>query len=207
MREHEINKLNNFMMGWYLDDTSACDKLIQIFNDHQKDVVDGFVGSYGYVDTNIKQSKDLHFHPQSFEKLKYGNIVKDCAKLYVQKYDRALCTGVYPVEGFNVQYYDVGGGFKTWHDERQSADYPSVARHLVFMTYLNDVDDGGTEFLHQNITIKAEKGLTLMWPADWTFTHRSQVSLTKQKWIATGWLHLLRIKDNEDKQVNTIKGL
>jgi hypothetical protein len=196
MREHPINQQNNFIMGWYADDTKFCDNLIRIFNSNES-VVDGFVGSYGYVDKNIKESRDLHFNSESLNNLNYGNIVKTCTKLYFEKYDRAICTGVYPVEGFNVQHYNIGGGFKQWHDERQSADYPSVARHLVFMTYLNDVDDGGTEFLHQNIKVKAEKGLTLVWPSDWTFTHKSEVSNTKEKWIATGWLHLLSVEEKK----------
>ena len=55
------------------------------------------------------------------------------------------------------------------------------------MTYLNDVDDGGTEFKYQNITTPAKKGLTLIWPTHWTHTHRGQVSNTKIKYITTGW--------------------
>ncbi len=55
------------------------------------------------------------------------------------------------------------------------------------MTFLNDVDDGGTEFKYQNLTIPAKKGLTLIWPAPWTHTHRGQVSNTKTKYIITGW--------------------
>jgi hypothetical protein len=56
------------------------------------------------------------------------------------------------------------------------------------MTYLNDVDDGGTEFYYQKTIIKAEKGLTLIWPADWTYTHKGQISNTKEKTIITGWI-------------------
>ena len=56
------------------------------------------------------------------------------------------------------------------------------------MTYLNDVTDGGeTEFLHQKFKIKPEKGLSIIWPADWTFTHKGVVSPTQTKYIATGW--------------------
>lgn len=194
MREHEINKLNNFIMGWYLDDTSYCDKLIQIFNNHINDADDGVfyntdIDNYA-TDLSTKESKDLCFSAESFESLTYGNIIKQCNTFYFEKYDRSLCNGVYPVEGFNIQYYNIGGGYKKWHSERAFANYPIIARHLVFMTYLNDVSDGGTEFMYQNITIKAEKGLTLIWPADWTFTHRGQISQSKEKWIATGWLHL-----------------
>jgi len=56
------------------------------------------------------------------------------------------------------------------------------------MTYLNDIsDEGETEFLYQKIKVKPEKGLTLIWPTDWTHTHRGIPSQTETKYIATGW--------------------
>ena len=55
------------------------------------------------------------------------------------------------------------------------------------MTYLNDVENGGTEFKFQNITTPAKKGLTLIWPAGWTHVHRGQISNKKEKYIITGW--------------------
>ena len=61
-------------------------------------------------------------------------------------------------------------------------------RILVFMTYLNDVDDGGTDFKYQNLTSPAKKGLTMIWPSDFTHTHKGQISHTKEKYIVTGWV-------------------
>ena len=58
------------------------------------------------------------------------------------------------------------------------------------MTYLNNVTDaGGTEFYHQQLTVQPVKGLTLVWPADWTFTHRGVPSPTQEKRIVTGWFN------------------
>lgn len=58
------------------------------------------------------------------------------------------------------------------------------------MTYLNDVtDEGGTQFLHQNVTVQPRKGLTVVWPADWTFFHRGIPSPTQEKRIITGWFN------------------
>jgi hypothetical protein len=63
------------------------------------------------------------------------------------------------------------------------------------MTYLNTVtDEGGTEWYHQNLKVNAEKGKTVIWPADWTFTHRGVPSPTQEKYIITGWFNFL---DNE----------
>ena len=56
------------------------------------------------------------------------------------------------------------------------------------MTYLNDVEnEGGTEFPNQNIIIKPQKGKTLIWPADWTYSHKGIVAPTEDKYIITGW--------------------
>ena len=56
------------------------------------------------------------------------------------------------------------------------------------MTYLNDVSDHGeTEWFHQKLKVKPKKGLTVIWPADWTFTHRGISSPTQRKIIVTGW--------------------
>jgi len=60
------------------------------------------------------------------------------------------------------------------------------------MTYLNDVyEEGGTEFLCQKLKVDARKGLTLIWPADWTHMHRGVVSRTEEKYIITGWFSFL----------------
>lgn len=60
------------------------------------------------------------------------------------------------------------------------------------MTYLNTVtDEGGTEFLNQELKISAEKGKTVIWPADWTHTHRGVASPTQEKYIITGWLSFI----------------
>ena len=63
---------------------------------------------------------------------------------------------------------------------------------MVFMTYLNDVDNGGTEFYHQNLKVNAEKGLTLLWPSDWIHTHRGIITKKQNKFILTGWLNYER---------------
>ena len=56
------------------------------------------------------------------------------------------------------------------------------------MTFLNTVNDGGgTEFKHHDIIYKPEEGKTLIWPTDWTHTHRGMISNTEHKYIMTGW--------------------
>lgn len=88
---------------------------------------------------------------------------------------------------FNVQKYYPYNHYSVWHCENNGQKIYRN-RHLAFMTYLNTVEDGGeTEFLHQNLKIKPEKGLTLIWPAGFTHTHRGSPSKTEEKYIVTGW--------------------
>jgi len=92
----------------------------------------------------------------------------------------------------NIQKYEPGEGFFNWHCERTLPMQETVDRALVFMTYLNDVPNGGTKFFHQNIVTPARKGLTLIWPVDWTHVHTGQISETSEKYIITGWVHYIR---------------
>ena len=65
----------------------------------------------------------------------------------------------------------------------------SCDRAMVYMTYLNDVTEGGgTMFYHQNVTTKAVKGKTLIFPAAYTHLHKGEISQTQHKYILTGWI-------------------
>lgn len=60
------------------------------------------------------------------------------------------------------------------------------------MLYLNTVEDGGgTEFKYINRVEKAEKGKMLIWPSDFTHTHRGVISPSEEKYIMTGWYELM----------------
>jgi len=147
------------------------------------------------VDKSVKDSFETSVLPNDPrpEWKNYLRVLKACAGLYVQDYPYSAAYGAWSlISRTNIQRYPPSGGYKTFHTERTGAGEPEGSRHLVFMTYLNDVtDQGGTEFIHQNITIQPVKGLTLIWPADWTFTHRGVPSPTQEKTIATGWFNFL----------------
>ena len=92
---------------------------------------------------------------------------------------------------YNIQRYEPKEGYFAWHHEHGMWDRfpknPAIRRILAWMIYLNDVPDGGTEFMDQEQTIEAKSGRIVIWPAYWTHTHRGQISNTTIKYIATGW--------------------
>jgi len=194
MKEHDINSLNNFVAGWYMDDTSICDKIIE-FHKNDNHVELGKIGVL--VKTDVKDSYDTALDHNKELYFKYTTHIKEILDLYSAKFDPFVqdCHFFGIAEKINVQRYLPGGGFKRWHTERNTATEPACHRHLVFMTYLNDVsDDGETEFYYQKMKVKPEKGLTLMWGVDWTFTHRGVVSSTQEKYVTTGWLSFIKEK-------------
>ena len=191
MNEHIINNFNSFICGYYID-KELCDALIN-FHATSDNKFPGEVG-YGEVDPQTKLSTDVEFGFHQTPELAnaYSKQLQLCVNQYIQKYPAASKSNWSITERVNIQHYKPSEGYYAWHCERVDKSYPNVARHLTFMTYLNDVNDGGeTEFLHQNVKVKPEKGLTLIWPADWTFTHRGIPSPSQDKYIITGWFSFI----------------
>lgn len=200
LREIEINgKDALFIGGWFLRDLSICDELIDFWKQHpdyQRPGVSGYTDmDGGRVNTDIKDSIDITLTTQNPPPVlkNYVQQLQEVMNCYKEKFTWAGAYSSYALmEPVNLQYYKPGGGFKQWHTERTESHFPSVTRHLVFMTYLNDVDDQGeTEFYYQNIKVKPVKGLTLIWPADWTYTHRGVPSPSQEKFIITGWYNFI----------------
>jgi|EP00908_Phaeocystis_cordata_P026857 hypothetical protein len=197
--EHELpsgDGINTMFMGAYLiEDETVCDNLVSLFEADPSALAPGVVGRGGraIVDHASKESLEYSFQPddQRLEWRRYVTALQACTMKYTEKYPYATAVSPWGLSSTtNYQYYPPGGGYKIYHTERNGRMEPGASRHLVFMTYLNDVtDEGGTQFFHQNVTIQPKKGLTLVWPSDWTFMHRGVSSPTQEKRIMTGWFN------------------
>lgn len=188
-----------FLGAWAIQDESVCDDLLALFKERNDSgqTLPGMVsmkgGQTATVQKNIKESIEMSLSPTDSSPAwrKYLRALQSSMASYVGSYPMAGAYGTFSLTSrTNLQYYPPGGGYKTYHTERTGKAEPEGSRHLVFMTYLQDVTDaGGTEFLHQNVTVSPRKGLTLIWPADWTITHRGVPSPTQEKAIVTGWFN------------------
>lgn len=175
----------------------CCDALIALFKDADKRKLTAPGRTGVHVDKKRKDSTDLH-SAKVPEKLreKYAPTIEDyfsrlaaAHRSYTERfaelqYPKTFEHGVY---SFNIQrYYPGGQAYHAWHYENA---HPQVAhRILAWMTYLNTVETGGeTEFLHQSLKVKPEQGLTLIWPAGFTHTHRGLPHTDGLKFIITGW--------------------
>ena len=47
------------------------------------------------------------------------------------------------------------------------------------------------EWLYQNYKTEAVKGLSVLWPSDFTHTHRGIITNEYEKYIVTGWLNIV----------------
>ena len=187
--EHKFN-YKNFIGGWYIP-KEICNDILNYFENNKIFTNPGLIGTPDkkIIEKNVKDSLDLVIWPSNFEEpfLQYRICISKIIKLYEKKYNELSNHSPYNImEGYNIQYYKPKAGFKKWHSERTACK--NSKRLLVFMTYLNDVPDGGTIFKYQNTITPAKKGLTLLWPVDWTHTHKGQISKTNEKFIITGWL-------------------
>jgi prolyl 4-hydroxylase len=189
MKEFIIDAEKSFIGAWYLEDTSVCDELIEYFEQSKELQRPGEVieNAESVIREDVKKSLDIPLPYDVDVSRKYVDELQKVCDAYKLKYPGANNVSEFGIEAINIQKYNPGGAYYEWHAERISGAWDS-GRHLVFMTYLNDVDDaGGTEFEYQKFTATPKKGLTLIWPADWTHTHRGVPSPTQTKYIVTGW--------------------
>lgn len=174
-------------IGSYKIDKSICDELIDYYKKNKHLVVRGIFGENN-IDSTHKDSYEVNIGQNDYHYPinLYRDELQNCLNEYLKKYKAAEdCKKFNICEDYHMQYYKPGGGYKIWHNERGGLKVAN--RYLVFMTYLNDVPDGGTQFLYQKIKTKAEKGLTLIWPTDWTHQHKGIITKKNEKYIITGW--------------------
>ena len=183
----------DFIGSWIIKPSSLCNELIDYFEskkDKQKKGV-----SFSGLNTQIKDCVDISIKPK--EILLPGNeIFKEyfnelflCQRDYIKQWPFIkTISQKFEIGSFNLQRYLPGQHFKKIHTERSGLD--SLQRIFAFMTYLNDVQEGGsTYFMHYDLDIQPRKGLTLIWPAEWTHAHKGNILKKGSKYIITGWLN------------------
>ncbi len=197
MKEYPLDQ-STFMGAWYFSE-EVCDQVLNFFNDEKENHQPGMVAGHkkneigemkleDYVNYETKKCTQIDVEAFPPEMHSYGYSLAEALHNYTKKYEWANNTCHFAIEErVNIQHYKPGEGFYKWHMENDG-NGKCNDRHLVFMTYLNDVENGGTEFYYYpDLKIQARKGLTLIWPAGWTHTHKGVISNVEEKTIVTGW--------------------
>ena len=183
----------NFIGSWNLENDDLCNEVISFFEDNKNLHRQGVTGSG--KDITKKNTVDLRVTANDLKDTKYkcfNNYMKELHKCYSDYKDqwpflKSFINDMH-IGAFNVQKYYPGESFVKVHTERASIN--TIHRVFAWMTYLNDVNDGGTtNFTHYNAKIKPQIGKTLIWPSEWTHAHSGEVINSGVKYIVTGWMY------------------
>jgi prolyl 4-hydroxylase len=183
---------NSFIHGSFIDE-KICDEINHYYNLNKKNARQ--VDYHGVIKKDIRNSKDIILNRDTEFLPNFKNYSKELQRIldeYADKYKPHIkeLNRFLLAPTIRLQRYPINGGFKKWHCENDGAN-SVIRRNLVFMTYLNDVKIGGTEFFYQNLKVEAKKGLTIIWPAYFTHIHRGIPNTTGVKTIITGWFEYI----------------
>jgi len=194
MKRININSQQTHFIGcWNLENNKLCNEITQFFENNKSLQIQGKTASG--KDLKAKKTTDIPVNPHDLKNPKF-----EVLKQYMDKLHKCFIDyqnqwpflksmiKVVDVPGFNIQKYSRGDHFALLHSERTTLD--TLHRLFAWMTYLNDVDDGGqTNFSHYEIKIRPETGKTLIWPAEWTHAHTGEILKSGTKYIVTGWMN------------------
>jgi len=193
--ENELNKKKgtHFIGSWNIKNDNLCKEIIRFFDENkglQKKGTTASGTNYAY-----KMTTDISINPNELKNDKYkcfNSYIDELYKCFIDyqlqwPFLKSMVKNV-DIGSFNVQKYSKGDHFSQIHTER--ASLKSSNRLFAWMTYLDNVEDGGTtNFLHYGIKIKPEIGKTLIWPAEWTHAHSGEILGSGEKHIITGWMN------------------
>ena len=191
--EIENNKSPNFIGCWNIDNNKLCQNIIKFFDENTALQKKGVTGLG--IDETIKKTTDITINPSSLKEVKFNlfnDYFKSLNECFVNYKEQYLFLNTFlkktHIGHFNIQKYLPGDHFSSLHSER--TDLSNLHRIFAWMTYLNDVEDGGTtDFDYYKIKIQPKVGKTLIWPAEWTHAHTGSILNSGSKYIITGWIH------------------
>ena len=137
-------------------------------------------------ETQLIEYPLIHDIRQPFIRDFFDIIWRDVWPEYTKEFS-ILLNRQFQGEGLKMKRIKPGGAFHNWHFESTNVN---IKRKLVLQLYLNDIDEAGeTEFLYQNKRLAPKKNRLLIFPADFTYTHRGNPPIGKtDKYILTTWL-------------------
>lgn len=166
-------------------DDALCDKIIHTFDNA---VISQHIAGGNHFKSEMKRKDTSMFFESDYPDItqEINTVLDKGLKAYLAEYIGLSGLSFYSPT-CKVQKTPPQGGYHVWHCEQDNTI--TARRCLVWTLYLNDIPDGEgeTEFLHQCFRLKPKKGMLCFFPASWTHTHRGNLVMTQDKYIATGW--------------------
>lgn len=189
--------MENFIRRYYFPQ-GDCDAIVSWFESnpefHTPGVISNELGD-SIIDYRVKNATCINFNLNDAYTINthfssFLDFLWDSVSNYVAEFSELSHMNFSMLESFHIsRYTPPDGGFLVDHCERNDVD--SATRLLVWMLYLTDNGlEGGTKFTYLDHDEPAERGKLLIWPPDFTHTHKSIIDSTKSKYIITGWYNL-----------------
>ena len=179
-----------------------CKELINLHKNADADERWKSEDKYGGASYRRDEALQLEDHSQQYTE-KVQKYVFEYLELYKKKYfSYQNCKHLeYSAPFIKVQKTEPQGGYHIWHCEVDALT--DVTRSLVWMIYLNNVPkgEGETEFLWQGLRVQPTRGTLLIWPAQFTHTHRGNPVYSCTKYIATGWIEYADLYDGKVEEI------
>ena len=152
MKRECIKKGNfnsDFIGAWLIEPYSLCESIINYYELNQTRHIQGRVAEG--INLEKKNSIDLTIKPKELD-LPGNQVLKEyfvklfeCHKDYVSQWPflESIAEKL-EIGPFNIQRYTTGQHFRKIHTERTSLE--NLHRVFAFMTYLNDVKEGGSTY-------------------------------------------------------------
>lgn len=160
-----------------------CRQVVELFErDTHKQKRNG-----GNVRAGLEESSWLEMDLTDCDEFGFRNVIINSVKHYKAVYERDC--GIRPalpdppaLAEFIVKRYDPGG------QDRFQPHYDSIGpvagRYMVFLWYLNTVDEGGaTEFVDLGVKSPPVEGRLLMFPPYWMYRHAGRAPESGPKYI------------------------
>lgn len=174
-----------------------CEKIINMYNDTNTIKVKG-VTSQG-LDESAKKTTDYLIDNKNHYWKDIDTLLYDTLHQYLFKYFEYLHVNNYSTfdinnivdSGFQIQKYDKNVGFFSNHNDFHiiNENHKNYYRILVYIFYLNDVDEGGETVICNDLKITPKKGTLLLFPTFWTYPHKGNMPISNDKYIVTGWIY------------------
>ena len=173
----------SFIGLWSIKNTEICDKIINLFEENEMSHSD--IGFYDHADQSVKYDKKLingkqmqvrleNLTNEDYEPIKnYFLILEKCFLSYCESWP-TIQTDLIGISrnASIVKFLRSEKEFNEYNYHRKSAE--NSMDLFSFKTYLNSLQNekGNTEFYYQGTSINHFKGLTIIWPTDWTHASR-----------------------------------
>ncbi len=166
-----------------------CRELIRRFEQKTDQQNAGRIGNDQARESSVKKTTDVFISGRADWKDIDGLLRQSLASALREMAHRYPFFGVNRFKdiGYNLQRYQPGEYYH-WHVDSGPGEF--MARQLVALWYLNDVEGPGgeTEFALQDVSVKPEEGKLVLFPPFWTHIHRAVTVEQGVKYIATTWV-------------------